>query len=183
MLKRIALVLGGALGCLALAVATLLIHLLRVPTELAPASEPGRHTVQVVATRTIVPGPGLPAGLALGASNNNLDAVRHDDGFVYLAFRTAPHHFASTETRIVVLRSRDEQSWELDREFSLGHDLREPRLLSHRGRVVLFVSKLGSDPLDFEPQGMVRAVRAYGGPNHGPTGGTANANQHKGRHR
>ncbi|NNL65696.1 MAG: hypothetical protein HKP30_05595, partial [Myxococcales bacterium] len=104
----------------------------------------------------------LPDGLAPGASNNNLDAVRHDDGFVYLAFRTAPHHFANRETRIVVLRSRDERSWQRDAEFALGHDLREPRLLSHQGRVVLFVSKLGSDPLDFEPQGMVRAVREAG---------------------
>jgi len=162
LLRRIALLGAAAFGGLALTLAAALVHLLRVPSEVRPIAEPGRHTVRILATRQVVPGPGLPAGLALGASNNNLDAVRHDDGFVYLAFRTAPHHFANPETRIVVLRSRDEQRWQLDGEFSLGHDLREPRLLSYHGRLVLFVSKLGSNPLAFEPKGMARAVREEG---------------------
>ncbi|MBW2316438.1 MAG: hypothetical protein JRH10_19920 [Deltaproteobacteria bacterium] len=162
MLRRVALIAAGCAGLLLLTLAAAAVFLLRVPEEATPPAEPGRHTVQVVETRPIVPGPGLPDGLALGASNNNLDAVRHGDGFVYLAFRTAPHHFANTETRIVVVRSRDELSWELDHEFALGHDLREPRLLSHGDRLVLFVSKLGSDPLAFEPAGMVRAVRETG---------------------
>jgi len=160
--KRILLVAAGVLGLLTLAIVVALGFLLRIPDEITPPSEPGRHTVRVIETRPIVPGPALPVGLELGASNNNLDAVRHDDGFVYLAFRTAPHHFANTDTRIVVVRSRDELHWELDHEFALGHDLREPRLLSHAGRLVLFVSKLGSDPLAFEPQGMARAVREDG---------------------
>ncbi len=122
-------------------------------------AEPGPHRVRVVDTRAIVPGPGLPPELPLGSANNNLDAVRANDGAVYLALRTAPHHFANPDTKILVLRSRDEVHWQLDASFALGHDLREPRLLAHAGRVVLFVSRLGDDAFAFEPDGMSRAQR------------------------
>ena len=72
---------------------------LRPQRASAPPVEEGRHRVRVLETRRIVPGPGLPPELAPGAANNNLDAVRHSDGSVYLAFRTAPHHFAGTTPR------------------------------------------------------------------------------------
>jgi len=129
----------------------------------APTPEPGRHSVRVQDTRRVVPGPGLPSAIALGASNNNLDAVLHDDGFVYLAFRTAPHHFASPHTTIYVVRSRDEVGWEIEARFHLGTDLREPRLLSLGDRLLLYVSRLGKDPLAFQPQGMAVAERKADG--------------------
>ena len=75
-----------------------------------PPSEPGRHTVTVVETRQVIPGPGLPGETPPGNSNNNLDVVRHE-GRVYLAWRTAPDHFASAATRIFVVSSADERSW------------------------------------------------------------------------
>jgi hypothetical protein len=132
---------------------------LRPVPSVPPRSEPGRHEVRVIETRQVVPGAGLPAPVVCGASNNNLDAVRHTDGFVYLAFRTAPHHFANPDTAIYVVRSRDEERWELEARFALGTDLREPRLLSLGDRLLLYVSRLGREPLAFEPQGMSVAER------------------------
>jgi hypothetical protein len=149
------------IGTLAV-VAGLLLWFRRAPGP-APIAEPGRHTVRVESTRRIVPGPGLPPEAAPMAANNNLDAVRHSDGRVYLAFRTAPHHFANPETRIVVLSSADEEAWRFEVAYQLGTDLREPRLLSLGDPLFLYVSKLGADPLAFEPQGMFFAERAPGG--------------------
>lgn len=128
-----------------------------------PPVEPGRHEARVVETRRVVPSPGLPPEVALGASNNNLDVVRHSDGYVYLAFRTAPHHFANPDTAIYVVRSRDESTWQMEARFHLGHDLREPRLLSLGETLFLYVSRLGKDALAFEPAGLSIAERSPGG--------------------
>jgi hypothetical protein len=149
--------LGGAAG-----LAWLALRIRRRPS-VPPPPEPGRHEVRVVETRRIVPGEGLPRTLSPAASNNNLDAIRHSDGFVYLAFRSAPHHFAGPSTVIYVVRSRDEVQWELEARFSLGRDLREPRLLSLDDRLFLYVSRLGKDALAFEPQGLSVAERAPDG--------------------
>lgn len=157
-LHRAALVslVGGAAGVACLD------RRLRPQAIVPPVSEPGRHEVAVVETRRVVPGPGLPAEVHCGASNNNLDALRHD-GWVYLAFRTAPHHFASPHVAIYVVRSRDEIRWELEARFHLGADLREPRLLALGGELFLYVSRLGKDAFDFEPQGISVASRGADG--------------------
>ena len=144
-------------------VAAALLFWLRPAPGPGPPPEPGRHAVRVESTRRIVPGPGLPPEAAPMAANNNLDAVRHTDGRVYLAFRTAPHHFANPDTRIVVLSSADEEEWRFEAQYGLGTDLREPRLLSLGESLFLYVSKLGDDPLAFEPQGMLFAERAPDG--------------------
>src|SRR5215813_12772954 len=78
---------------------------------------------------TIVPSAGLPSAIADQTSNNNLDVVKHTDGRFYLAFRTAPNHFASTSTVLYVVSSSDEQSWQLETQIAMDTDLREPRLL------------------------------------------------------
>lgn len=157
--RRAALIalVGGALGLAWIG------SRVRRRTRVDPPIELGRHAVTVADTRRVVPGEGLPAGVRLGASNNNLDAIRHADGYVYLAFRTAPHHFASPETAIYVVRSRDERTWSLEARFALGTDLREPRLLSLGDKVFLYVSRLGKNALAFEPQGMSLAERRTDG--------------------
>ncbi len=147
----------------ALAVVSILGILFWPEAELVVSASPGPRRVRVVETRQVIPSAGLPDDLELGAANNNLDAVRHTDGAVYLALRTAPHHFASPQTRIVVLRSHDEQQWTFERSFALGTDLREPRLLSIEAELFLYVSRLGSDPWAFEPQGMSMSVRSASG--------------------
>jgi len=91
-------------------------------------------------------------GMEIQEANNNLDVIEHQ-GRVYLAFRTAPEHFASEQTQLYVLSSTDQQSWTLETSFFLGTDLREPRFLSLDDALFLYFAVLGDDPLSFEPQG------------------------------
>lgn len=133
------------------------------PYTAAPIAEAGARRIELLETRRIVPSEGLPAEVAPMAANNNLDVVRHADGRVYLAFRTAPDHFAGSQTQIVVVSSEDEREWQLEARFAQDTDLREPRLLSLGDRLLLYVSKLGSNRYDFEPQGVWLSERAPGG--------------------
>jgi len=100
----------------------------------------------------VVPSQGLPAALEIQEANNNLDVIEHQ-GRVYVAFRTAPEHFASDQTRLHVLSSEDQQNWTYETSFFLGTDLREPRFLSLDDELFLYFAVLGHDPLQFEPQG------------------------------
>lgn len=132
------------------------------PPPPPPLSEPGRHTIEIVDTRRVVPSPGLPGDLPATGANNNLDVVRHDDGRVYLAWRNAPDHFASTSVVINVASSTDETSWQREASFSQGTDIREPRFLSWNGTLLLYVSLLGSAGASFEPRGVARAEKPAG---------------------
>lgn len=127
------------------------------------AERPGRPTTPdaiwptptLGETRQVVPGPGMPAEYVAenGISNNNLDVIRHE-GRVYLAIRNGEFHFASPDTRLYVFSSADEQTWEFEAKLDLDRDLREPRWLSHGGRLFLYFALLGRDRFDFEPGGM-----------------------------
>lgn len=110
----------------------------------------------------VVPSEGLPPEVVVQPSANNLDVARHQ-GEVFFAFRTAPDHFASAETRLYVLRSTDEESWSHELTIHRGTDLREPRLLSLGDQLFLYFAVLGDDPLAFEPQGAMVAVRGADG--------------------
>ena len=132
-----------------------------------PAS--ARFLAHIESTRRIVPGPGIPASIEPGFSNNNLDVVRHD-GRVYLVWRSAPNHFASKATRIFVVSSDDERHWRREAEFGVadaaileGNDLREPRLVSMGGRLLLFISVLGGSEQAFEPKGTLVVARDAAG--------------------
>jgi hypothetical protein len=103
--------------------------------------------------RVVVPGAGLPTEVIDQPANNNLDVVRHD-GRVYLAFRTAPNHFAGPDTVLYVVSSADELEWRYETEVHLGTDLREPRFLSFGGKLFLYFAVLGQSPISFDPQGM-----------------------------
>lgn len=157
LLRIVLVVVAATAGTLA----ALALMLRRTPPP-PPAPEPGRHDVRVVETRRVVPGPGLPHEVEPQASNNNLDAVRHA-GRVYLAFRSAPHHFASEQAKIQVVSSEDEERWRFEASYHLGSDVREPRLLSLGDSLFLYVSQLGKDALAFEPQGIHVAERRRNG--------------------
>ncbi len=133
-----------------------------LPLPDPPPSEPGRHDVTIVETRRIVPSDGLPAETAPQHSNNNLDVIRHA-GRVVLAWRTAPDHYAGPDTVIHVVSSADEVAWEHEASFTMGTDLREPRLLALGEALFLYVSVLGADALAFEPMGVVVSERASDG--------------------
>jgi hypothetical protein len=112
----------------------------------------------ISAPETVVPSDGLPAEVVLQDAANNLDVVEHE-GEVFFAFRVAPSHFASRDAMLYVVRSADEQTWSFEASFWLETDLREPRLLSLDGRLLLYFAVLGESPLDFEPQGMMVSER------------------------
>lgn len=109
--------------------------------------------MRVSETRRVVPSDGLAPEFGLKTANNNLDVVRHD-GRVYLAWRSAPNHFASPETLINVASSDDERQWRYETSYHLDRDLREPRLLSLNGRLFLYVARLGRSSWSFTPEGV-----------------------------
>ena len=96
--------------------------------------------------RQVVPSPGLPAGLEVRRANNNLDAVAHGDR-LYLAFRTAPTHFASAAALVHVVASSDAGlTWAHETTLRRGRDLREPRLVVWRDRLLLYCFEGASSP-------------------------------------
>ncbi len=119
--------------------------------------------MRISAPRPVAPGPGLPAGLVLGRSNNNLDVVRHD-GRLWLALRTAPTHFASAAARLEVLVSDDEgASWTHDHTIAMGRDVREPRFASWQERLLLYWMTAGTKGTAFQPDRIWVGERAVGG--------------------
>ncbi|MBL8743398.1 MAG: hypothetical protein JNK04_19950 [Myxococcales bacterium] len=93
-------------------------------------------------------------------ANNNLDVVSFQ-GRTFLAWRTAPTHFASTDT-VMYVASEGEDGWRYEGEFAMGTDLREPRFLAIGDRLFFYFAVLGKDQFAFEPQGMM--VTEYHGP-------------------
>ena len=109
---------------------------------------------------TVVPSSNLPSEVVPQVSNNNLDVVEHGDGRLYFAFRTGPSHFASDAVQMHLVSSSDDGSnWELESTIDMDTDLREPRFLSMDDKLVFHFAVLGTNPIDFEPQGTMRMVK------------------------
>jgi len=117
-----------------------------------PRFEPARDVpFEVGPVEPLVPGPGLPADLELGRSNNNLDIARLGDLF-FLAFRTAPHHWASDGARLYVLSSPDREHWTREATFDLDQrDLREPRFLVLGDSIFFYFFEAEDRPTGFAP--------------------------------
>lgn len=112
---------------------------------------------------SVVPGPGLPTDLEIQSSNNVIDLVVCE-GEHFLAFRTGPTHYASPKARIVVLRSRDRIRWDLETTLDMPDgDLREPRFLLYRDKLLLYFIKAGDTFYWFEPQGIFATERIQEG--------------------
>lgn len=122
-----------------------------------------RASVSVELLDQLVPGPAA-AGVACGASNNNLDLVR-TGGRWYLAWRTAPVHFASADARIEVSSTDDlGGEWTHETTVALGADVREPRwVVDDDGEPHLFFMELGTDPKRFQPRRVHHARRGAAG--------------------
>lgn len=130
------------------------------PTDTSRTSVPGTLTLSDY--EVVVPSEELPASVqeSLMEANNNLDIVLHDGRF-FLAFRTAPNHFASEEATLYVVSSTDRKNWTFEAGFFEGKDVREPRFLSFDGDLFLYYAVLGTNPVDFEP-GEMRASQRTG---------------------
>ncbi|MCG3172383.1 MAG: hypothetical protein GMKNLPBB_00533 [Myxococcota bacterium] len=121
--------------------------------DASPAGADGATTPSTGEPRPVVPSDGLPSTVTVQNANNNLDVAIHN-GRYFLAFRTAPKHFASNMTELYVVSSADQQTWEFEARYAEGTDLREPRFLPWNGKLFLYYSVLGDNPVKFEPKGM-----------------------------
>ncbi len=143
----------------------------RAPTALAflltlsacppsPGDSASEQLPRVEGLVQLVPSPGLPEEVVVQEANNNLDVI-DVHGRTYLAWRTAPSHFASAETMLYVVSSTDEESWRFETAIHLGTDLREPRLmyLEDPQELYLYFAVLGDSPTAFEPQGTMFVMR------------------------
>jgi hypothetical protein len=104
----------------------------------------------------------LPAQCKIQHSNNNLDIVKYQ-GRYYLAFRTAPSHFASKKAVMYVVSSADLETWQYETEFALQRDVREPRFAVYRDTLNLYFFTGGTKPMRFEPNEVLLTRKAGNG--------------------
>lgn len=95
----------------------------------------------------------FPKGVKPQKSNNNVDVIRFNQKY-FVAFRTAPNHFASSETRLYVLSSNNLKDWDLELDINLGGDIREPRFLDFNNKLYLYFFKGGKSKFTFSPEKM-----------------------------
>ena len=111
------------------------------------------------APQWIVPGPGLPAEVKLLPSNNN-DAIAFFHGRLYLAWRSAPTHFASKLTKMFLVssewRADGGWDWRFEREIAVGRDVREPYFLVFEDQLIFSYFEAGSNVLSFDPHRLMR---------------------------
>lgn len=131
------------------------------PADWDDQVEPGAYTPVLSDAVWTIPGDGLP--VPTFASNNNVSLLVAD-GVWYLAFRTAPTHFAWPETEMHVIASADEgATWTFEHTVALGTDVREPSLQLIDGVLSLSFFQGGDDPFAFEPQAVWRSERCAQG--------------------
>jgi hypothetical protein len=64
--------------------------------------------------------------VADGSHNSNTDMILWNGQF-FLVYASSPFHFASEDSRLVLLRSDDPRSWQTLAEFDAsGEDIRDP---------------------------------------------------------
>ncbi len=117
-----------------------------VDTDPAPAVP----RVLVGSPEVIVPSPRLPVTSSPLRANNNLDVYR-TEGVTFLAWRTAPIHFASRRARLEVVAEQPDGTWTHETSVALNRDVREPRLVSYQGRMLLYFFTAGVRATRFEP--------------------------------
>src|ERR1700761_7521502 len=103
----------------------------------------------------LVPGP-ASVGVEPLRSNNNLDTTIWG-GRVWLAWRTAPTHFASVHARFEVASASWSGPaslngpWRHEATFAVRADLRESCFVEWDGGLHLYLMELGTHPLKYEP--------------------------------
>ncbi len=110
-----------------------------------------QHRISIDIWRPLVPSAALPTQIKLQKANNNLDATYYK-GRYYLAFRTAPTHFASKKTKLYIISSSDREKWDYETEFFMGSDMREPRFLVYSDTLFFYFFEAGTKLTTFEPK-------------------------------
>jgi hypothetical protein len=137
------------------------IFLLLLGTFYWPELLAGDGDVYTSGWKKIIPSENLPHPVIAQRSNNNIDAVSWQ-GRHYIAFRTAPTHFASKETKLYVISTTDLVSWQYETEIALGSDIREPRLVVYRDTLRLYFFQGGTEAFKFEPKHIFTSVNTAG---------------------
>jgi hypothetical protein len=84
-------------------------------------------------------------------SNNNIDIAEYQ-GEYYIGLRTAPTHFASKKTALLVFKTKDLKTFEIDTIIRMGCDIREPRFCVYNNKLHLYFFQGGTKAFKFEPQ-------------------------------
>ena len=99
----------------------------------------------------LIPSSEIPSPIKCRNSNNNLDLVAFN-GKYYLAFRTAPTHFASKKTKLYIISSSDFKTWKYETEFFVKADMREPRFVVFKNQLHFYFFEGGTKMFKFEPK-------------------------------
>lgn len=110
-----------------------------------------KQTVSTTGWEQLIPSDKVDAKVQPMKGNNNLDVIEFNNRY-YLAFRTAPSHFASKKTKLYIISSGDLKTWDYEHEIHLGSDLREPRFAVFKDTLFFYFFEGGKHPLKFEPQ-------------------------------
>lgn len=137
------------ISALAAALIILLTHL-QFSSEKPTFDTKAAARVSYSPLKQVVPGEGLPEKVQALKSNNNLDITRYK-GRWFMAFRTAPTHFASRDATLYVVSSSDLKKWDYEVKFNMSNDLREPRFMVFRNKLFLYFFQGGANPLAFVP--------------------------------
>ncbi|MDB5226237.1 MAG: hypothetical protein JWN78_430 [Bacteroidota bacterium] len=99
----------------------------------------------------LIPSPAIPKNIHCKNSNNNIDLVQFNSRY-YVAFRTAPTHFASKKTKLFIMSSPDFKSWKYETEFFVSADMREPRFVIFKDQLHFYFFEGGTKMFRFEPK-------------------------------
>lgn len=132
----------------------------------APSDDPSDYSFVGISSEIavsdpvwVVPSTRLPSETPPMQANNNVEIAHHGDR-LFLAWRTSENHFASKNTKLYVVSSRDAgRTFEHELTVALGADTREPRFISLAGTLSFFFFEAGTDPFGFEPKHLWRTTR------------------------
>jgi hypothetical protein len=111
----------------------------------------GQHSIRYEVWQKLVPSELLPKEIKPLNGNNNIDAIIFKDRY-FVAFRTAPSHFASRKTKIYVMSSKDFKNWEFETCYKVGADMREPRFAAFRDSLFFYFFEGGTNMFRFQPR-------------------------------
>ena len=151
----------------------------RAPPPIPPSTTPtpsstptptaSEFDVVVSEPRFIIPSDSSAARAAAARTRTTTSTSSSTSGRLFLAWRTAPHHFAGPDTHMYIMSSADNgATWQFEHDVFLGTDMREPRLLDFGGYLQLMFFEAGSDPGRFEPMRLWRDAAPRAGAVVGP---------------
>lgn len=110
-----------------------------------------QNKISTTPWKQLIPSDRIPENINVQNGNNNIDATKYK-GRYYVAFRTAPNHFASKKTRLYIISSSDLENWEYEAEFFMKSDMREPRFLVYKDTLFFYYFQGGTNWTKFEPK-------------------------------